>query len=94
MTRNTPKLIDPVKEAFARGVYGYIARLPHDKHVTGEDIRVGCSRLGIVPAHHNAWGGIILSATARGLLSDTGKFVPMGVLSSHKRRTSVLRVTA
>ena len=95
MTRNfRPKTVDPVKEAFARGVFGYIARLPQDKHVTGEDIRVGCTLAGIVPQHHNAWGGIILSAQSRGLLTETGKYTAMGDLSSHKRRTSILRVTA
>ncbi len=94
MTRNTPKLIDPVKETFARGVYGYITRLPTDKHVTGEDIRVGCMRLGIVPQHHNAWGGIIQSAAARGLIAETGSYTPMDALSSHKRRTAIFRVTA
>ncbi len=92
MTRNTPKLIDPVKESFARGVYGYIARLPRDRHVTGEDIRVGCIQLGIIPASPNAWGGIILSAANRGLIAETGVYVPMSQTRSHKRRTAVFRV--
>ncbi len=57
--------------------------------LTGEDIRLKVGAYVGQPTHHNAWGALIRTATARGLLAKTGMFRQMRVKQSHARITPV-----
>lgn len=56
---------------------------------TGEDIRHLVLEAGLNhPKHHNAWGAVIMTAIRhRGLLSKTGRLLPMRDRTSHARAT-------
>ena len=55
--------------------------------VTGEDIRFSCTEKKIAPHHPNAWGALISSAVKKGLIRETGRWVPMRDVRSKARRT-------
>ena len=61
--------------------------------VTGEDIRLACAAAGVIPHHHNAWGGFISHLVSSGYLVPAGKRVPMRAKGSHARKTDVYRNT-
>lgn len=67
-----------------------IRGLPADEY-SGESIRVLLEAQGIKPAHHNAWGSVIMQATKAGVLKGTGKYVSMQTERSHARKTQVYR---
>lgn len=56
---------------------------------TGEDIRHLTAEAGLSqPKHHNAWGAVIMVAIRhRGLLTKTGRLLPMRDRTSHARAT-------
>ena len=56
---------------------------------TGEDIRVMLEAEGLVPHHHNAWGGVIHGCVKDGLLRWTGELTQMYTEQSHARSTKV-----
>lgn len=61
---------------------------------TGEDLRYRLLESGLGrPHHHNAWGRLIAMGIERGLLEPTGSVTPMRQVSSHARKTQVLRRT-
>ena len=66
---------------------GMIDTITEGAVVTGEDIRRGVQRQGIEPHHHNAWGALISSAVRLGLITETGRWVPMQDKKSKARRT-------
>lgn len=68
-----------------------IASLPGGFEYTGEKIREHLLAKKIEPHHHNAWGALICSAVRRGLLEETGRYVPMTARRSHARKTQVYK---
>jgi len=60
--------------------------------MTGEDIRFALVALVGEPHHSNAWGALIRTAKGRGLIENTGQYVPMRAANSHARITPVYRV--
>lgn len=71
-----------------------VVRTMDKQEVTGEDIRLKCLGLNILPHHHNAWGAFISLLVNEGRLIHTGKYVPMKADKSNARRTAVYRVEA
>lgn len=73
-----------------------VVRTFQGQTVTGEDIRLRCEELNIVPHHPNAWGGFIMRLTkdryGRPPLRHTGKYVPMRGPKSNARVTPVYYV--
>lgn len=69
-----------------------VVRTMNDQQVTGEDIRLKCCALDIVPHHHNAWGAFIALLVREGKLVETGRYVPMRGERSNARRTPVYLV--
>ena len=61
--------------------------------MTGEDIRFALVPLVGEPHHSNAWGALIKTAKGRGLIENTGRYVPMRAANSHARITPVYRIT-
>lgn len=57
--------------------------------LTGEDLRLACAAAGVIPHHHNAWGGFIASLVKAGYLVPVGKRVAMRAKGSHARKTDV-----
>lgn len=58
---------------------------------TGEQIRMQVEPLAGPPHHHNAWGALVRTATARGLIEFAGRYENMRTPKSHARRTPVYR---
>jgi len=50
---------------------------------TGEDLRLQIERKIGNPHHPNAWGALIMKAVRRGVIINTGKYVPMKTPRSH-----------
>jgi hypothetical protein len=73
-------------EDFREHVVRFVVSIPTGTLCTGESIRLACIAQGIVPHHHNAWGGVISRCVRAGLLTETGRFPRMKSLSSHARR--------
>jgi len=71
-----------------------LARIPRlSGEMTGEDIRFALVALVGQPHHANAWGALIKTAKGRGLIENTGRYVPMRAANSHARITPVYRIT-
>ena len=71
-----------------------LARIPGlSGEMTGEDIRFALVKIIGEPHHSNAWGALIRTAKGRGLIQNTGRYVPMRAANSHGRITSVYRIT-
>ncbi len=75
--------------AWNKAALHHIANLPDGEYI-GEDIRVSCEAVGIQPHHPNAWGALIRTAIARGLLIQTGRLRAMTGEKSHARRSEIL----
>jgi hypothetical protein len=72
-----------------------LARIPTlTGELTGEDIRFALIALVGEPHHSNAWGALIKTAKGRGLIQNTGQYVPMRAANSHARMTSVYKIAA
>ena len=71
-----------------------VRRLPLGWTGTGEDIRLLLEAEGIVPDHHNAWGGLINGCVREGMLEWTGALAQMATQRSHARATKVYRRVA
>jgi len=70
-----------------------LARIPTlSGELTGEDIRFALVKIVGEPHHSNAWGALIRTAKGRGLIENTGHYVPMRAANSHARITPVYRV--
>lgn len=65
--------------------------LPRGEY-TGEVIRADLLNKGIEPGHPNAWGALINAAVRRGLIRQTGRYVPMQAKKSHARATQVYEI--
>lgn len=77
------------REEFILAVRQWVIRnLKDGDRVTGETIRVGCLKDGIVPHHCNAWGAAIRSMSEK-ILFHTGDYVKMRTSSSHARANPV-----
>lgn len=75
---------------WAEDVSAWIMNLPHGWTGTGEDIRrIWRKNGGLLPTHHNAWGGVINGAVRRGVLIKTGKRKHMYAAKSHSRTTDI-----
>ena len=61
--------------------------------LTGEEIRIHLTSIGITPSHHNAWGAVIMHCRRKGILVRTGKYVQMKDPQSHARENPVYRVS-
>lgn len=58
----------------------------------GEDLRLRLRAAGLRdPAHHNAWGALVMVMVRAGVLEDTGETRQMAVVTSHARKSSVYR---
>ncbi len=58
--------------------------------LTGEDIRLELTKLGLLaPHHHNAWGALIMKLVRSERLLGTNEYVSMKDPKSHARRTRV-----
>ena len=70
-----------------------VVRTFQGKTVTGEDIRLRCEELNIVPHHPNAWGSFIMRLTkarfGKPPLIHTGRYVAMRGPKSNARVTPV-----
>lgn len=61
--------------------------------VTGESLRSWLVAGGLAAPHHvNAWGAAISIAKRRGLLVETGRWIPMTGAKSNARRTPEYRL--
>lgn len=69
-----------------------VVRTMRGQDVTGEDIRLRCAELEILPHHHNAWGALVSKLVKNGWLIPTGRWVPMRGEKSHARQTQVYLV--
>jgi len=68
-----------------------IKEYPKDK-ATGEELKVFLrERIG-EPAHHNAYGAMVMGAVRKGLLVGTGEFPTMKLKNSHARRNQLYRI--
>lgn len=67
-------------------------RADHPGQFTGEDIRLWLRGRGIPePAHHNAYGAMIMSAVRSGLIERTGEVRKATIRTSHARNLLVYR---
>lgn len=64
----------------------------YGKSMTGEDMRLACQEVGIVPHHPNAWGGFVQGLIKSKDLRPTMEFRPMRAKGSHARMTRVYEV--
>jgi hypothetical protein len=51
-----------------------------------------CEEAGVVPHHHNAWGGLTNQLVRAGILIDTGRLAKSTCVRSHGRRQPIWRV--
>ena len=58
---------------------------------TGEDVRLACRGLGILPHHPNAWGAFINGAIRSGWIEPTGAYRKPRDRRSHARMIQVYR---
>lgn len=59
------------------------------REVLAEDFRLLCEQQGVVPHHHNAWGGLTRCLVRRGVLQDTGRLGSSKDPRSHSRRQPI-----
>lgn len=59
--------------------------------VTSHDLREACESYGVIPRHHNGWGGAMMGCVRAGLLEDTGRVVRSKRKASHARKLTVYR---
>ena len=71
-----------------------VVRTMDGKQVTGEDIRLKCCELEIVPHDPHAWGAFVNLLLKEGRLIPTGRYVAMRGERSNARRTPVYLVRA
>jgi hypothetical protein len=57
-----------------------------------EEMRRVCEEAGVVPHHHNAWGGLTNQLVKAGILIDTGRLAKSTCVRSHGRRQPIWRV--
>ena len=57
-----------------------------------EEMRRVCEEAGVVPHHHNAWGGLTNQLVRAGILIDTGRLAKSTCVRSHGRRQPIWRV--
>lgn len=63
---------------------------PDGFRFTAEDFRVAALSAGIVPRHHNAWGGLFAKRIPEtGLVLNTGTLANMQAPQSHARKTFI-----
>lgn len=63
--------------------------------VTGDTLRRLLIGNGLAPPHHaNAWGAAMALAKRRGLVAETGRWIPMTDPKSNARRTPEYRLVA
>ena len=77
---------------FRKAAIACILRVWAGREATSEDFRLTCEEQGIVPHHHNAWGGLTMGLKKMGALIETGELRAMKSSRSHARRTMVYRV--
>ena len=77
---------------FRKDAIACILRVWNGREATSEDFRLTCEEQGIVPHHHNAWGGLTMGLKKMGALIETGELRAMKSSRSHARRTMVYRV--
>ena len=88
------QVVENAGESFTERVTELVARLLPGMLCTGESIRRLCIREGIIPHHHNAWGGVMAGLLRSPLLEQTGEWVQMQETRSHARRTPEYRRVA
>ncbi len=87
------KVLDRVSDNAGDWIESALARIPGlSGELTGEDIRFALVKIIGEPHHANAWGALIKTAKGRGLIQNTGQYVPMRAANSHARITPVYRV--
>ena len=69
-----------------------VVRTMHGQFVTGEDLRLRCLELQIIPHKPNAWGAFVSLLIREGKLIPTGKRTPRKAVKSHARKTDLYRV--
>ena len=79
-------------DSFRKDAIACILREWSGREATSEDFRLTCEAQGIVPHHHNAWGGLTMGLKRMGALVETGELRAMKSSRSHARRTMVYRV--
>jgi hypothetical protein len=67
-------------------------RADHPGEFTGEDVRLWLRGRGVPePAHHNAYGAMIMSAVRAGVIERTGAIRKAQIRTSHARNLLVYR---
>jgi hypothetical protein len=59
---------------------------------TGEQIRIHCEAVGVIPHHHNAWGAVVNALLRNKVLIDTGRVTRMRGPKSNARKTTIYRI--
>jgi hypothetical protein len=73
------------EQTWLQAAHALIARYPTNE-ANAEELRVWVEeRIGL-PSHHNAIGGMFMSAVRKGLLKNTGQYVQSTRPASHSRR--------
>lgn len=70
----------------------FLRTLKPGRRYTGEEIRRLCTKKGIKPHHHNAWGALIRWGVEKAILIETGEYEQMRDVKSHARRTPIYRI--
>lgn len=89
---NLSKVTANAGSDFRKDAIACILRVWAGREATSEDFRLTCEEQGIVPHHHNAWGGLTMGLKKMGALIETGELRAMKSSRSHARRTMVYRV--
>jgi len=89
---NLAKVTTNAGSDFRQKAIACILRVWAGREATSEDFRLTCEQQGIVPHHHNAWGGLTMGLKKMGALIETGELRAMKSSKSHARRTMVYRV--
>jgi len=71
-----------------------VVRTMDGKQVTGEDIRLKCCELEIIPHDPHAWGAFVNLLIKEGRLIPTNRYIPMRGEKSNARRTQIYLVRA
>jgi hypothetical protein len=81
------RVLENAGESFSVRVLQIVSQIPLGTLCTGESIRRRCIQQGVLPHHHNAWGGVMAGLSRSPLLEQTGQWVQMQEVRSHARRT-------
>ena len=80
-----------LRRKFRERAFAVIRGLPRGEW-EWDDIRLAVEAAGVVPHHHNAWGGLGMAARSRGLLRDTGRRTPARDPRKHAHANPVYEI--